>query len=108
MARNFARSSTGSVGVLGDGEHPGDVVEERQLAVEEALGAAAASSNPTRRVGVADRRLPNATSTPATGRFYRWPKSPISRASRPVHSLFTSAAGAFRGSGRERDGTGVS
>ena len=35
MARNFARSSSGTVGVLGEGEHPGVEVEPRELAVEE-------------------------------------------------------------------------
>ena len=41
MARNFARSSSGSSAVLGEGEHPGVEVEPRELAVEEPLGRVA-------------------------------------------------------------------
>ena len=38
MARNRARSSSGSVGVLGQLEHPLVEVQPGQLAVEEAVG----------------------------------------------------------------------
>ena len=45
MARNLARSSSGQLAVLGQGEHPGVEVEPRQLAVEEPLGRIARAAD---------------------------------------------------------------
>ena len=63
MARNFARSSSGSSRVLGEGEHPGVEVEPRQLAVEEPLGRSRSNG------GWASRESLR-PSVPATGRCY--------------------------------------